>query len=193
MISGPNSKTIKPKTQITGEAVTPQDIKNEDQNGERFFYVNNLVDFIEHGFRKIQSGAMSKEEVMETIRQEVQTSVLLASKKITPGNYCKLFGIEDDFANYTAMERSNLSMGYLSDDQLANGAFMNYDVRPPIADIISGRSFSPIVWMTAVKERIRWLSRRVSVLEGHLLKLAEGRPDKDEILSNIHDSIRKTD
>ncbi len=34
MLFGPNSKAIKSKTQVTGEAVTPQDIKNEDQNGE---------------------------------------------------------------------------------------------------------------------------------------------------------------
>jgi hypothetical protein len=30
-----------------------------------------------------------------------------------------------------------------------------------MADIIAGKAFSPIIYMTAVKDRIRWLSRRL--------------------------------
>jgi len=56
-------------------------------------------------------------------------------------------------------------MGHLTDDELANGAFMNYDrkITEPgaIEQIIAGTRHSPIAWMTAVKDRIRWLSRRL--------------------------------
>lgn len=56
-------------------------------------------------------------------------------------------------------ERAALSMGHLTDDELANEAYMNYDRNPDIATMMSGKAFRPIVWMTAVKDRIRWLSR----------------------------------
>lgn len=59
-------------------------------------------------------------------------------------------------------ERAELVMGTLTDDELANAAFMNYDVRPSIEDMLSGKAFAPIAYMTAVKDRIRWLSRRLS-------------------------------
>jgi len=50
-------------------------------------------------------------------------------------------------------------MGNLTDDELANGAFLNYDRRPDIQDVINRKAHSPIAWMTSVKDRIRWLSR----------------------------------
>lgn len=56
-------------------------------------------------------------------------------------------------------ERSKLCMGNYTDDELANAAFMNYDQVPPIEDLLSGKRKMPIAYMTAVKDRIRWLSR----------------------------------
>jgi len=52
-------------------------------------------------------------------------------------------------------------MGELTDDELANGVYMNYDVRPDPRDIIAGKALSPIAWVTAAKDRIRWLSRKL--------------------------------
>lgn len=58
-------------------------------------------------------------------------------------------------------ERADLAMGDLTDDELANGAFMNYDRPLNIEGILAGTHSSPIAWMTAVKDRIRWLSRKL--------------------------------
>ena len=79
----------------------------------------------------------------------------------TPAAEWRVNGEPDPHGSHYDCERAKLTMGKLTDDELANGAFLNYDIRPNIQDIIAGRAFSPIAWMTAVKERIRWLSRRL--------------------------------
>jgi len=84
----------------------------------------------------------------------------------TPGGRWMLDGTEDwHKGKYDFHDRSQLAMGYLSDDELANGAFMNYDVRPRVEDLIAGTAFTGLVWLTATKERIRWLSRRLQDYE----------------------------
>ncbi|KVP39766.1 hypothetical protein [Burkholderia ubonensis] len=52
--------------------------------------------------------------------------------------------------------------GMRPDDELANAAYLNYDTRPPVHELVAGTAFMPIVYMTAVKERIRWLSRKLA-------------------------------
>jgi hypothetical protein len=94
----------------------------------------------------------------------------------TPAAEWRLNGEPDPHGSSYDCERAKLCMGKLTDDELANGAYMNYDVRPPIQSIIDGKAFSPIAWMTAVKERIRWLSRR--------LVEAEEREKKLEVILN---------
>lgn len=80
----------------------------------------------------------------------------------TPSSRWKKDGEPDPHGSTYDGERAALCMGNLTDDELANAAFLNYDIRPPIEDLISGKAKMPIVYMTAVKERIRWLSRRLS-------------------------------
>lgn len=77
----------------------------------------------------------------------------------TPANRWRAAGEPDPHGTRYDCERAALAMGHLTDDALANGAFMNYDVRPSPQEIIAGTAHSPIAWMTAVKDRIRWLSR----------------------------------
>ncbi len=77
----------------------------------------------------------------------------------TPAAQWRIDGQPDPHAGHYDGERAALCLGKLTDDELANAAFMNYDVRPSIQGLIDGKAFSPIVYMTAVKERIRWLSR----------------------------------
>lgn len=82
-------------------------------------------------------------------------------ERATPSSRWKINGEPDPHAGQYDGERAALAMGNLTDDELANGAFMNYD-RPLDVEAILARKpgyFSPIAWMTAVKERIRWLSR----------------------------------
>ena len=73
-------------------------------------------------------------------------------------------------------ERAALALGHLSDDELANGAFMNYDQKLDIARALVNEPgyHPPIVWMTAVKDRIRWLSRQLAAArasQSHELEL----------------------
>lgn len=64
------------------------------------------------------------------------------------------------------VERAKLAMGDLTDDELANGVFMNGD-----GSNSSDRFFRPIAWLTAAKERIRWLSRQVTGLTDRVSQL----------------------
>lgn len=77
----------------------------------------------------------------------------------TPSSQWRAAGQPDPHGTRYDCERAALAMGDLTDDELANGAFMNYDQRPAVQEILDGKRSSPIAWMTAVKDRIRWLSR----------------------------------
>tara|TARA_R110001606_G_scaffold280998_1_gene429734 strand:+ start:250 stop:552 length:303 start_codon:yes stop_codon:yes gene_type:complete len=56
-------------------------------------------------------------------------------------------------------QRSELPMGDMTDDELANAVFMYGDKVPSFEDLIAGNAKMPIAYLTAAKERIRWLSR----------------------------------
>lgn len=77
----------------------------------------------------------------------------------TPAASWRTKGEPDPHGDRYDCERAQLCMGHLSDDELANGAFMNYDQPLNIAGILAKTHTSPIGWMTGVKDRIRWLSR----------------------------------
>lgn len=77
----------------------------------------------------------------------------------TPAATWRAAGEPDPHGDRYDCERAALCMGSLTDDELANGAFMNYDQPLNVPGILAGTHSSPIAWMTAVKDRIRWLSR----------------------------------
>jgi len=83
--------------------------------------------------------------------------------KSTPSARWKQEGEADPHAGHYDVERAQLALGHLTDDELANGAFMNYDGVLDVQRILAGDPdyHSPIAWMTAVKDRIRWLSRKL--------------------------------
>lgn len=90
---------------------------------------------------------------------EPHQAVRPPSQPSTPSSHWKAAGEPDPHdARYYDQERATLCMGHLTDDELANGAFMNYDRIPSVAELVAGKP-TPMVWMTAVKDRIRWLSR----------------------------------
>lgn len=82
-------------------------------------------------------------------------------QRTTPAAQWRADGEPDPHGKRYDCERAALCMGNLTDDELANEAFLNYDARPNIQDIIDGKAHMPIAYMTAVKDRIRWLSRRL--------------------------------
>lgn len=68
-------------------------------------------------------------------------------------------GSPDPHGDRYACERAALAMGDLTDDELANAVFMHGNEQPSIADLMAGKAFLPIAYLTAAKDRIRWLSR----------------------------------
>lgn len=86
---------------------------------------------------------------------------VLTGEQGTPAAQWRAAGEPDPHAGRYDCERADLAMGHLSDDELANGAFLNYDAPLNLEGIQAGTHSSPIAWMTAVKDRIRWLSRRL--------------------------------
>lgn len=84
----------------------------------------------------------------------------------TPSSIWFASGESDPHRTEYDVDRGGLYLGYLTDDELANGAFINYDQVLSLPDLLNpkpGRHM-PIVWMTAVKDRIRWLSRSLEKL-----------------------------
>jgi hypothetical protein len=80
----------------------------------------------------------------------------------TPGLRWLAEGQPDPHGSYYDRERAALTLGQMTDDELANEAFLNYDRRPPVDKLLAGTAFMPLAYMTAVKERIRWLSRALA-------------------------------
>lgn len=77
----------------------------------------------------------------------------------TPAAKWRVNGEEDPHAGHYDGERAKLTLGYFTDDEIANAVFMNYDQWPSAEQIIAKKAKPPIVYVTAAKERIRWLSR----------------------------------
>lgn len=99
-----------------------------------------------------------------------------ALNETTPANHWLAEDGKDPHATHYDGERASLTLGKYTDDELANGAFLNYDRRMDISRMIAQDPdyHAPIVWMTAVKERIRWLSR--ALLRATAQRGAQNRP-----------------
>ncbi len=104
----------------------------------------------------------------------------------TPAAAWRVAGEPDPHANRYDGERSNLVLGSYTDDELANEVFLHDHSSLNIKAILRGEP-SSIVFLTAAKERIRWLSR-------HLEAAASQR---DELLAALEAVVaiadRKTD
>lgn len=77
----------------------------------------------------------------------------------TPAALWRESGEADPHESNYDCERAALALGSYTDDELANEVFMKYDVNPPIERLLDGTALRPIVYVTAAKDRIRWLSR----------------------------------
>ena len=92
-------------------------------------------------------------------KELIEKCNVLARRVETPSSHWSADGKPDPHGKTYDCERAGLHMGNMTDDELANGAFLNYDQPLNVAGILAGTCHSPIAWMTAVKDRIRWLSR----------------------------------
>ncbi len=92
-------------------------------------------------------------------KPEVFAATYVPAASGTPAAEWRARGEADPHAGHYDGERSKLCMGHLTDDEVANGAFLNYNAPLNLQGIVAGTHYSPIAWMTAAKDRIRWLSR----------------------------------
>ncbi len=82
----------------------------------------------------------------------------------TPGPKWPANGEPDPHCHYSDPERHTPALGTLTDDEIATGVFLNGDSKLDINRVVAKDPdyHAPIVWLTAAKERIRWLSRALA-------------------------------
>lgn len=99
------------------------------------------------------------------------------TKLKTPSSRWSINGEADPHKGKYDCERHELSKGDLTDDELANEVFMWGDHKPSMDDMLAGRM--PIVYLTAGKERIRWLSRQNNKLSDDIKELVNILDEQD--------------
>ncbi|CRQ56866.1 hypothetical protein PAERUG_E15_London_28_01_14_04148 [Pseudomonas aeruginosa] len=82
----------------------------------------------------------------------------------TPGSRWAASGEPDPHGSRYDCERAALAMGDLTDDELANAVFMHGNERQTMAELVGGAT-PAIAYLTAAKDRIRWLSRALAAAE----------------------------
>lgn len=90
-----------------------------------------------------------------------QALALLEKEAGTPSSRWASAGEPDPHGTTYDCERAALALGDMTDDELANAVFLHGDSRPSTADLISGKALLPSAYLTAAKDRIRWLSRKL--------------------------------
>lgn len=76
----------------------------------------------------------------------------------TPAAKWRAEGQPDPHGERYDCERAELTLGNLTDDELANEVFMRGNVELTVAQMLAGE-LGPVAYLTAAKDRIRWLSR----------------------------------
>lgn len=96
------------------------------------------------------------------VDQCVQKAAIATGLKPTPAALWRKNREPDPHGTTYDCERAALTLGAYTDDELANAVFLHGNETPSMADVVAGKALMPIVYLTAAKERIRWLSRRLS-------------------------------
>lgn len=139
--------------------------------------------------------SQSKSKLARALETIANLRRQLKEKAGTPSSTWAASGEPDPHGDRYNCERAQLALGYLTDDQLANGAFMNYDRPLDIAAIQSNQPgyHSPIAWMTAVKDRIRWLSRKLEEGDTERRQLADQNANLLKLSENAAMRIKELD
>lgn len=96
------------------------------------------------------------------------------TNKSTPNAKWIADGEADPFDGRYDVARADLPMGDVTDYTLANNVYMYGNMKPTIEDMMNGHM--PIIYLTAAKERIRWLSYQNYLLSQQIAKPATGVP-----------------
>ncbi|WNL63657.1 hypothetical protein ST4_099 [Aeromonas phage ST4] len=103
----------------------------------------------------------------------------------TPAAHWREKGEPDPHGSYYDRERAELPLGNLTDDELANEVFMWGDHKPSVAEIVNGTAKMPIVYLTAGKERIRWLSRKLIEAEQQHAAMLAAQADHQRLVRDL--------
>ena len=110
-----------------------------------------------------QLDKFDEKTVREVLRGLLMYNVESEPGRFTPPSRWLVEGTEDPNSEYGSKERADLAYGNLTDDELANAVFLaGDDLTWPLGGIAV---------LTAGKERIRWLSRKLISLEDQLKQL----------------------
>lgn len=103
----------------------------------------------------------SRDEVIELLGGKFIAMDTAVQDAKTPAARWRATGEPDPHGTHYDGERAALTLGSLTDDELANGVFMNGDKPLDIERSLAHdpEYHPPIAWRTAARERIRWLSR----------------------------------
>lgn len=97
---------------------------------------------------------------LELENGQLRAELTLIRHAETPSSRWSQTGEPDPHGTQYDCERRALALGDMTDDELANAVFMYGDKRPSVDDLMRG-VLMPIAYLTAAKERIRWLSRQL--------------------------------
>ncbi|MEJ8837794.1 hypothetical protein [Ramlibacter sp. AN1133] len=111
----------------------------------------------------------------------------MSAPKTTPAAQWRAAGEPDPHGDRYDCERAQLTMGELSDDELANEVFLHGNAGPDPMDLLTGKALPSIAYLTAGKDRIRWLSR---ALERERAR-ARQAPGARAEMGNRHDDVTR--
>ncbi|MEX0180064.1 MULTISPECIES: hypothetical protein [unclassified Stenotrophomonas] len=106
----------------------------------------------------------------------------------TPGSRWAASGEPDPHGTRYDCERAALVMGDLTDDELANAVFMHGNERQTMADLVGGAT-PAIAYLTAAKDRIRWLSRALAAAESLSAQPSPGGQDASGLIQDLRAAV----
>lgn len=109
----------------------------------------------------------------------------------TPAAKWREQGQTDPHGRHYDCQRATLALGDYTDDELANAVFMHGDTRPPLAEVIAGRAKMPIAYLTAAKDRIRWLSRSLEASTAREAALQQLLNAADQRIDDLVELLRE--
>lgn len=107
----------------------------------------------------------------------------------TPSSIWSVTGEPDPHGSRYDCERAALVMGDLSDDELANAVFLHGNEQPTMAQLVAG-AVPPIAYLTAAKDRIRWLSRALVAAQAQLAAPAAPAPAAEDMTEQAEEMLR---
>lgn len=124
-----------------------------------------------------------------TIEEHGPSCFSIALVPATPSARWAADGLPDPHAGRYACERAALTLGNLTDDELANAVYLHGNEQPSMADLVAGKALSGIVYLTAAKDRIRWLSRALAATCKQPLQVGEVQGDARSLAEHITDHL----